>query len=104
MMYLYLPLWPTQRPGVAKWATPQKSRAARGSQSSSFAVSSFRSADFPWPVRTVPMYPGTFAATTPDRPAVVMAASGEVVTYRQLDERSNRFAHYLRSLPLGPAD
>src|SRR3954452_1593261 len=44
------------------------------------------------------MYPGTFAAATPDRPAVVMGRSGEVVTYQQLDSRSNRFAHYLREL------
>src|SRR3954451_6240090 len=44
------------------------------------------------------MYPGTFAAATPDRPAVVMGRSGEVVTYQQLERRSNRFAHYLREL------
>src|SRR4051794_12186425 len=50
------------------------------------------------------MYPATFAASTPDRPAIVMGGSGEVVTYRQLDERSNRFAHYLRGLELGPSE
>src|SRR5438132_3380530 len=47
------------------------------------------------------MYPATFAATAPDRAAVVMGGSGEVVTYRELDERSNRFAHHLRGLDLG---
>ncbi|MCU1595082.1 MAG: acyl-CoA synthetase (AMP-forming)/AMP-acid ligase [Frankiales bacterium] len=50
------------------------------------------------------MYPGTFATSTPDHPAVIMGASGEVVTYRQLDERSNRLAHYLRDAGLQPGD
>ena len=38
------------------------------------------------------MYPGIHAAEHPDKPAVVMAGSGDVVTYRELDERSNRLA------------
>src|SRR5436305_1166859 len=38
-------------------------------------------------------YPGAFAETHPDRPAIVMATSGETVTYRELDERSARLAH-----------
>ena len=38
-------------------------------------------------------FPGTIARTCPDHPAVVMAGTGETVTYRQLDERSNRLAH-----------
>ncbi len=42
------------------------------------------------------MYPGTIAQRRPDHPAVVMAGSGDVVTYRDLDERSNRLAHFLR--------
>ncbi|MWA00918.1 AMP-binding protein [Actinomadura sp. LD22] len=50
------------------------------------------------------MYPGTFAKTSPDRPAVVMGGSGEVVTYRDLDARSNRFAHLLRDQGLRPGD
>ena len=33
----------------------------------------------------------------PDKPAYVMAASGETVTYRELDERSNRCAQLLRA-------
>ena len=49
------------------------------------------------------MYPATFARTAPDRPAVIMAGSGEIVTYGELDERSNRLAHLLRSRDLGPA-
>jgi acyl-CoA synthetase (AMP-forming)/AMP-acid ligase II len=38
------------------------------------------------------MWPGQHARERPDHPAYVMATSGEVVTYRQLDERSNRVA------------
>ena len=38
------------------------------------------------------MYPGTHAATTPDKPAVVMAGTGETVTYAELEERSIRLA------------
>jgi acyl-CoA synthetase (AMP-forming)/AMP-acid ligase II len=37
-------------------------------------------------------YPGAHAVARPDHPAVVMAGSGETVTYRQLDERSNQLA------------
>ncbi|MEV5829762.1 AMP-binding protein [Spirillospora sp. NPDC052242] len=50
------------------------------------------------------MYPGTFADTCPDRPAVVMGGSGQVVTYRDLDRRSNRIAHLLRHQGLRPGD
>jgi acyl-CoA synthetase (AMP-forming)/AMP-acid ligase II len=37
---------------------------------------------------------------TPDRPALIFGGSGEVVTYGQLSERSNRCAHLLRRLGL----
>jgi fatty-acyl-CoA synthase len=40
----------------------------------------------------------------PDKPAYIMGNSGEVVTYRQLDERSNQVAHLFRSLGLQPGD
>jgi long-chain acyl-CoA synthetase len=50
------------------------------------------------------MYPGTHARDTPDKPALVNAATGEVVTYAALDAGSNRFAHYLRSLGLRQGD
>jgi long-chain acyl-CoA synthetase len=36
----------------------------------------------------------------PDKPAYIMAESGEVVTYRQLDDRSNQVAQYLCALGL----
>jgi len=41
-------------------------------------------------------YPGTYSLTKPDYPAIIMAGSGETLTYRQLDERSNQLAHLLR--------
>jgi long-chain acyl-CoA synthetase len=50
------------------------------------------------------MYPGVHATTTPDKPAYVMAGSGEVVTYRQLDERSNQVAQLLRAAGLQRGD
>jgi len=50
------------------------------------------------------MYPGTHAATAPERPAVIMAESGLSVTYGQLDENSARLAAALRQLGLGPGD
>ena len=43
------------------------------------------------------MHPIAHAQARPDHPAIIMAASGETVSYRQLDETANRFAHLLRS-------
>jgi fatty-acyl-CoA synthase len=43
------------------------------------------------------MYPCTYAKSAPERAAVVMGDTGEVVTYRELDERSNQLAHLLRA-------
>ena len=50
------------------------------------------------------MYPGTFAETTPDKPAAVMAGTGEVSTYRELNDRSNRLAQLLWAAGLRPGD
>ncbi|TWG07405.1 acyl-CoA synthetase [Saccharopolyspora dendranthemae] len=50
------------------------------------------------------MYPGVHAATTPDKPALIMAGSGEVLTYRELDERSLRLANSLREAGLSKGD
>ena len=50
------------------------------------------------------MHPITHARTRPDHPAIVMAASGEVVTYGEMDRTANRFAHLLRAHGLGPND
>lgn len=50
------------------------------------------------------MYPRKYALTTPDKPAYVMGRSCEVVTYRQLDQRSSQGAHLFRSIGLRPDD
>ena len=50
------------------------------------------------------MHPTHHARTHPDKPAVIMAGSGDTTTYRQLDERSNQGAHLLRSLGLRAGD
>lgn len=50
------------------------------------------------------MFPGSFAATSPDKPAVIMATSGEVLTYAQLDEEANRLSRLLRSAGLQKGD
>ncbi|RFS85157.1 acyl-CoA synthetase [Actinomadura spongiicola] len=50
------------------------------------------------------MHLGQIAAQTPDKPAVVMAGSGKVLTYRELNEESNRLAQLLRAEGLRPGD
>ena len=44
------------------------------------------------------MHPYIHAQKNPDKPAYIMAGSGETVTYRQLDEQSNRIAQLFRAL------
>ncbi|MDP7546605.1 MAG: AMP-binding protein, partial [Alphaproteobacteria bacterium] len=50
------------------------------------------------------MYPGKYAEQYPDKPAFIMAESGEVVTYRDYEARSNRLAHLLRGRGLQRLD
>lgn len=50
------------------------------------------------------MFPGAHAATRPDHPAIVMASSGETITYKELDDEANRLSQLLRSLGLQPGD
>ncbi len=50
------------------------------------------------------MYPGAIAATTPDKPAYLLAGSGETVTYAELDRRSNQLAHLFRRRGLERGD
>ena len=50
------------------------------------------------------MYPGKHAASQPDHPAVIMAQTGEVMTYGELEARSNRLAHLLRARGLNRLD
>src|SRR3569623_3610559 len=50
------------------------------------------------------MHPSVHARTHPDKPALVMAYSGETVSYGELDARSNQGAHLFRSLGLQTGD
>jgi long-chain acyl-CoA synthetase len=43
------------------------------------------------------MYPGRYAQQHANEPAFIMANSGEVVTYAELEVRSNRLAHMFRA-------
>jgi len=49
-------------------------------------------------------HPSITAETYPHKPAIIMGGSGEMVTYRQLDERSNQGAQLFRSLGLKAGD
>ncbi len=42
------------------------------------------------------MWPRPHAEATPDKPAYIMASSGDIVTYRELEAGSNRLARLLR--------
>jgi len=44
------------------------------------------------------MVPGDHAEKTPTKPAYIMAASRQVITYRELEEDANRIAHMFRRL------
>ena len=50
------------------------------------------------------MHPYIHAQKFPDKPAYLMAGSGETVTYGQLDRQSNRIAQLFRSLGLRAGD
>ncbi len=50
------------------------------------------------------MHPGIIAQTHPDKPAAVLHSSGEALTYKQLDERSNQLARLLQENGLRPGD
>ena len=50
------------------------------------------------------LHPYHYARTTPDKPAVIMAGTGQVETYRQLEDRSNQVAQLFRALGLKAGD
>ncbi|WP_100259982.1 acyl-CoA synthetase [Qipengyuania seohaensis] len=50
------------------------------------------------------MHPITHAQARPDHPAIIMAGSGETVTYREMDAYANRFAQLLRARGLKRGD
>lgn len=50
------------------------------------------------------MYPGTHVAARANQPAFIMASTGETVSYAELEARTNRLAHFLRSRGLNRLD
>ncbi|NNL84009.1 MAG: AMP-binding protein [Myxococcales bacterium] len=50
------------------------------------------------------MHPGVYAAHTPEKPAIVMAGSGAVTSYAELDRRANQAAQLFRKRGLRPGD
>ncbi len=50
------------------------------------------------------LHPLHHARTHPDKPAVIMAGSGQVITYRALEDRSNQVAQLFRALGLKSGD
>jgi acyl-CoA synthetase (AMP-forming)/AMP-acid ligase II len=50
------------------------------------------------------MYPGAHAEERPDSPAIIMAGSGEVVSYASLDDEANRLARVFHDAGLRPGD
>ena len=50
------------------------------------------------------MHPGINGPKFKDKPAIIMAGSGEVITHQELNELSNQGAQLFRSLGLKPGD
>ncbi|QTJ65204.1 acyl-CoA synthetase [Rhodococcus sp. ZPP] len=50
------------------------------------------------------MYPGAYVDTTPTKPALIMAGSGQTVTFAELETNSIRIARHLRALGLRRGD
>ena len=49
-------------------------------------------------------HPAAVAVQAPDRPAILMDGTGEVITYAELDVRINQLAHLLRARGMRPGD
>jgi fatty-acyl-CoA synthase len=50
------------------------------------------------------MHPARHAEATPDKPAIIVAETGEAISYGQLNARSNQAAHLFRAEGLKPGD
>ena len=55
-------------------------------------------------LRDYKMYPGALAKKYADRPAFIMASTGETVTYKEFEARSNQLAHFFRREGLKKGD
>src|SRR5580692_7576264 len=56
------------------------------------------------PLTAAPLTPSWHAEHTPEAPAIVMGATGEAVSYAQLEDRSARLARALRARGLAEGD
>src|SRR5580692_2284171 len=56
------------------------------------------------PLTAAPLTPSWHAERTPEAPAIVMGATGETVSYAQLEDRSGRLARALRARGLAEGD
>ena len=50
------------------------------------------------------MHPGVNGPKFKDKPAIIMAGSGEILTHQEVNELSNQIAHLFRSLGLNAGD
>jgi len=50
------------------------------------------------------MFPGHYAELSPNKPAVIDAATGSILTYKQLDDSANKISNLLRSHGLQVGD
>ncbi|WP_326833153.1 acyl-CoA synthetase [Alteripontixanthobacter maritimus] len=57
-----------------------------------------------WQEDCAGMHIRTWAATTPDKPALIVAETGEAISFAELDARSNRVAQHARSEGLRRGD
>jgi long-chain acyl-CoA synthetase len=56
------------------------------------------------PLTAAPLTPSWHAERTPEAPAIAMGATGETVSYAQLEDRSARLARALRARGLAEGD
>ena len=56
------------------------------------------------PTNLPDMFPGDHATSHPDKPAYIMASTGKVVTYKELDDAANRLSNLLRAAGLEVGD
>jgi long-chain acyl-CoA synthetase len=50
------------------------------------------------------MHPVVHATEMPDKPAIIMARTGETISYQQVEDRSNQGAQLFRKLGLRTGD
>ena len=53
---------------------------------------------------TLDLHPGSWAARTPNRPAIIMAESGTTVSYAELEDAANRLSQLFRRAGFKPGD